>query len=107
MTKLGYCSIAVVGHCLYQHRNAVWSVSLVCDFVIGDALKLTGTTLDRAVDGVIGHIQSFRVVYGLAKTCVRVDVAAAPGSSGHCDLPDELRKDLAAFGIESAFFMLD
>src|SRR5688500_18054421 len=102
MPKLGHRAVSVVRHCFDQYRNTIRPIPLVCDFVIGDALELAGTTLDRAVDGVVGHIQPLGIAHSLAKTRVRINIAAAARSSGDRDLPNELSKDFAPFGIESA-----
>lgn len=107
MTKFGYGAVAVIGHRLDQDSNAIRAVALVSDLVIIHAFEFAHAAFYRTVNGVVRHVLRLGIGDRLSQPRIRINVAAVTGASRDRDLLDHLRKDLATFGVESAFLVLD
>src|SRR5947209_649672 len=104
MANFRHSAVTVIGHRLDHDRDAVWAVALIHDLVVIRTLALAHAALYRSVNGVIGHVLRFGVTDRLAKTGIRIGIAAAASFGGDGDLLDHLRKDLATLSIECTFF---
>src|SRR3546814_13846859 len=71
---------------------------LVADLLVLDALQLAGRLLQRALDGVLGHVDRQALVDRRAQARVVGRLGAAlAGRAG--DFADDLGEDLAATGV--------
>src|SRR3989344_1220863 len=105
MTHLAHGARAVIGLALDNHRGTARTVALVTDFFVARALEFAGTALDRAFDGVLGHVGVERLVHHRAQTRIELGVAASTRSDG--DLTDNLGEELAALGVLCALVPAD
>jgi hypothetical protein len=99
-------AIAIVGHTLDEKERAAGTGAFVKHLFIRGAFDFPGAALDGAVDRVIGHRLPFGIGHGLTQARVAPQIAAAH-AGGHGELFDEFREELAAFGVEGSFFVLD
>src|SRR3546814_7953873 len=56
VAHVGHGAHLVVGQAVDDHRHAARRVALVADLLVLDALQLAGGLLQRALDGVLGHV---------------------------------------------------
>ena len=106
MPHVGNGADAVVGETIDDDRRAVDAVALVPNLLVAHAFELTGSALDCALDGVLGHVVVHRLVDGEAQARIGRNVAAAQ-LGGNGDFPDQAGEDLAALGVGRGLFVLD
>ena len=106
MPNLCDSAIAIICHGVNHHGHAARTIAFVSYLFIRDALFCARATAYRTVNRVVGHVRALRVRYGFAKTSVCVYVAAARACRNR-NLFNQLRKHLAALGVQRALLMLD
>src|SRR5690242_7063983 len=95
MAHVGDAALAVVGDAIHDHRHAARRVAFVTHFLVSDAFEFAGRLLDRALDGVLGHVGVERLVYRGAQARVAGRIAAT-GARGHADLARQLGEHATA-----------
>src|SRR3546814_4325187 len=89
VAHVGHGAHLVVGQAVYDHRHAARRVALVADLLVLDALQLAGGLLQRALDGVLGHVDRQALVDRRAQARVVGRLGAAlAGRDG--DFADDL-----------------
>ena len=106
MAHLGNGTIAVVGNAVHHHRNTTGPVALVARLLKILTVLRTRTALDRAFNGVLGHVATKCLVNRQPQTRVagRVRITHL---CRHGDLADQLGKQLATLGILGTFTVLN
>ena len=104
--ELGDGAVAVVGEGLDEDGDAARAVALERDLLESVRVAAAGAALDRALDGVGGHVLVAGLVDGEAEAGVHGGVAAA-FARGDGDLAREPGEDLAALGVIAALLALD
>jgi hypothetical protein len=106
MAHVGHRARPVVGHAVDDHRSAADAVALVADLLIAHPLEVARPALDRALDGVLGHVVPGRLVDGEPQPGVHRRVAAAK-ARGDRDFLDQAGEDLAALRVGGGLLVLD
>src|SRR3546814_3251070 len=106
VAHVGHGAHLVVGQAVDDHRHAARRVALVADLLVLDALQLAGGFLQRALDGVLGHVDRQALVdrRAQARAVGRLGAALA-GRDG--DFADDLGEDLAALGVGGVLASFD
>src|ERR1700677_5134019 len=106
MANFADCAVSIVGGDFDNQSDSARTVALKGDFLVDGTGQLTGTALDGTLNVVLGHVLGFGRGDGPAQPGVGIRVATAL-TGGHGDFADEAGEDLAPFGVEGAFFVLD
>ena len=105
-TYRGDGSVFVVAQAFHNHRHLGRAIALVDDFVIVVALVAASAFLNGAFDVVGRHVHRLGRQYGSTQAGVKVGVFP-PDAGCRGDLAGHLGEDLAPFGIDHTFFVLD
>jgi len=105
MAHSGRSAILVIGLTLDENRHTTRAVALVVDLLDDHAVLITGTALDRLLDGVVGHVSALGGGERRAQPRVGFWIATATGGDG--DLADHLRPRLTPFGVGCRLLALD
>ena len=62
MSYLRNRPISIICHTVNQHRNAARRIAFITNFLVRNAFKLAGSSLDRPVNRIASHIGSERLV---------------------------------------------
>src|SRR6185312_11171580 len=91
---VGDGALRIVGHAVDDERDPRWAITLVADFLHLCGILAAGA-LERALDGVLGHVSGQRLVDAgtQARVAGRVRAAAARGDG---DLADQLGEKFSA-----------
>jgi hypothetical protein len=106
MANLSHRAIAIISHRLNHQSHAAWTITLISDLFVVDALFFTSAAAYRALDRVVGHVTALGIENGLAQARVRIRITAA-ATRRDGNFFNKLREQFAALGIERAFLMLN
>ena len=106
MTDLAGRAVAVVGHGLHDHGDALRAVAFISDLFI--ILRIAGAErlVDRALDIIIGHIGRFSLGDDRRELGIAARIAAAALLDRDDHLARDLGKGLSTLGVGSALGLL-